>query len=302
VVNSTERPSAGENTSRLAGRLAITGTAALHAGLVSALVLGLFGYWFGVADRYAIFLYEHLGATPFDAVISSRYWMAGPVAAGIVLGLATLAHFILGRLRPTYRPPRPAGVWLFCLPPLILGIPLVTMLVNAPTLPLGLALAAAGATLAGLAPALWLADGAARRPAELVWLLADGLGLLLPLLLIRALELPGRGLRVSPLVAGLVAGGSLLAGCAWLALMTAARRRWRRAMPPAGALLAAGAAWAYLLMPLAHHLFFTPAGYKYISTASNFFAFNPWLQGATWILVVGVALGISRLRRRHPSV
>ncbi len=273
----------------------------IYAGLISLLILGLFGYWFGVADRYAVFLYEHLGAAPFDAVTSSRYWMAGLVAAGVVFCLATLAQFALGRLRPTYRPPAPAGVWLCCLPPLALGIPLITMLVNAPTLLLGLALAAAGATLAGLAPALWLADGAARRPAELAWLLADGLGLAAPLLLLLALELPARGVSLPAWVGYLAAGGGLLAGCAWLAVMTAARRRWRRGMPPAGALLAAGAAWAYLLLPLAHHLFATPPGYRYISAAGNFFAFNPWLQGATWIIVVGLALGVSRLRRRSIS-
>ena len=55
--------------------------AALHALPIAVFVLGLYGYWFGIADRYAVFLYEHLGATPFDAVTRSRYWMAGLVAA-----------------------------------------------------------------------------------------------------------------------------------------------------------------------------------------------------------------------------
>jgi len=40
--------------------------ALLHAVPISLFVLGLFYYWFDVADRYAIFLYGHLGATPFD--------------------------------------------------------------------------------------------------------------------------------------------------------------------------------------------------------------------------------------------
>ena len=57
----------------------------LHAVPISLFVLGISYYWFAVADRYAIFLYGHLGATPFDEVTSSRYWMGGLVAAGFVL-------------------------------------------------------------------------------------------------------------------------------------------------------------------------------------------------------------------------
>jgi hypothetical protein len=32
------------------------------AGLVISLMLGLFYYWFAIANRYVVFLYEHLGA------------------------------------------------------------------------------------------------------------------------------------------------------------------------------------------------------------------------------------------------
>ena len=31
----------------------------LEATLISIVVLGLFYYWFGIADRYAVFLYGH---------------------------------------------------------------------------------------------------------------------------------------------------------------------------------------------------------------------------------------------------
>jgi hypothetical protein len=60
----------------------------------------------------------------------------------------------------------------------------------------------------------------------------------------------------------------------------------------------AGLSESYLLLPLAHHLLATPLAYRYISTASNFFAFNLGLQ----ILVFGVATGLAVvavwLRRR----
>jgi hypothetical protein len=56
-----------------------------HAAAVSLLTLARFYYWFAVADRYTIFHYEHLGATPYDALTTSRYWMCGLVARDITL-------------------------------------------------------------------------------------------------------------------------------------------------------------------------------------------------------------------------
>jgi hypothetical protein len=42
----------------------------------------------------------------------------------------------------------------------------------------------------------------------------------------------------------------------------------------------------------------TPADYRYLTTASNFFAFNPGLQVVTWAVALGLAAGITWLRRR----
>ena len=84
-------------------------------------VLGLFYYWFAVADRYAIFLYGHRTpgiplAQPFDAMTRSRYWMAGLVAAGAVMVIYTAFNWILGRLAirrgQNYRPPAWWRVWV----------------------------------------------------------------------------------------------------------------------------------------------------------------------------------------------
>ena len=73
-----------------------------HALLVSAAILAFFYYWFAVADRYHIFLYKHLDATPFDAITTSRYVMAGLVADGAVLVIYGLGCWFAGRL---------VGVW-----------------------------------------------------------------------------------------------------------------------------------------------------------------------------------------------
>lgn len=82
-------------------------TALLHALPLSLAVLSLFAYWFGVANRYLVFLYEHLGAGPFDEVTVSRYWMAGLVAGGVVLALYVPACALCGRLWGV----RPPGWW-----------------------------------------------------------------------------------------------------------------------------------------------------------------------------------------------
>ncbi|MCP4422626.1 MAG: hypothetical protein GY805_38945, partial [Chloroflexi bacterium] len=65
--------------------------ALLHALPVSGLILILFYYWFAIADRYIIFLYNHdMGpvvpdTSPFSRVTASRYWMAALVASGGVM-------------------------------------------------------------------------------------------------------------------------------------------------------------------------------------------------------------------------
>lgn len=284
------------------------GPALAAAVSITLFVLGLFYYWFAVADRYAIFLYGHSArgipvAQPFDDSTRSRYWMAGLVAAGAVMVIYTFANWGLGRIADrrgqTYSPPAWWRVWALCALPLIVGVPAITMTRNAPTLPFGLAVACAIATLTGLALALLPGDWAARRPLDLAWLACDGLGLLPILLLLRTVELPGRGVSVPLPLAILLAFGGVVAGISWLAGMSLLRVWRRKPTPAASALLAAGLCLSYLLSPLIHHLFATPPGYRYISAASNFFAFSPLLQLAVFAVAAGIAVGVTRLRKRH---
>ncbi len=72
------------------------GRALLYAAPVSSFVLGLFYYGFGVADRYAVFLYDHLGAGPFHGRTVNRYWMSGLVASGAELVLYAIANWLGG--------------------------------------------------------------------------------------------------------------------------------------------------------------------------------------------------------------
>jgi hypothetical protein len=273
---------------------------------LSLFILGAFYYWFALANRYVVFLYGHVATgiprtEPFDEITSSRYWMAGLVVSGAVMVIYTSLNWVLGRIgawrQRDYVPPPWWQVWVLCAIPLGVGIPLITMSVNSPALPPALAAACAGATLASLALALLPGSSAAQHPLDLFWLALDGAGLTPVLLFLRAVELPGRGLSISASVAAVFALGSLLAAAGWLGVMTGLRA-WRRTpLPGAGALFAAGLCASYLLLPLAHYVLGKPA-YRYITTASNFFAFNMGLQILIWVASADIAIGITQIRKR----
>jgi hypothetical protein len=278
-----------------------------EALVISVFIPGLFYYWYGLADRYSVFLYGHIAAgippaQPFDRITSSRYWMCGLVASGAVMVLYGTVNWSRGRIavwrKRRFVPSSWWQVWGLAAVPLSLGIPVITMTVNAPTLPLSLAAACVTATLLGLAVALLPGKWAAERPLDLMWLAVDSLGLMPVLLLLRAVELPGQGVSLSLAVAWLLAMGGMLAGGGWLAGMSLLRLRRRQQLPGAGALLLAGLGLSYVLLPLVHHLLATPPAYRYISTASNFFAFNPALQLLAMGVAAGLAVGVTRLRRR----
>ena len=282
--------------------------ALLHAIPISLSVLGLFYYWFAIADRYIVFLYGHLGATAFDTITTSRYWMTGLVASGVVMVVYTLANWLLGRLADLryqdYVYPKGGGppawwyVWLLCIPSLVIGIPIITMTLNSPVLRLSNTIACVITTLIGLALALMPGSYAAQQPSDLSWLVFDGMGLMPTLLLLRVVELPRRGLANSP-PAYLVAFGGTFVGLAWLGIITGLRSWRHRSMPDVSTLFISGICLSYLLMPLAHHLLATPRGYHYISTSSNFFAFNSGIQILVFIVAAILAIGITRLRHRQ---
>ena len=283
-----------------------SGRALLEAALISLFILTLFYYWFGMADRYAIFLYGHSAigiplTEPFDALTSSRYWMAGLLAAGITLVLYTAANWVGGRLAArrgvSFGTPPWWWVWSLCALPLAAGIPAITMTVNAPTLPLSLAAACAAAALAGLAVALLPGRWAAERPGDLIWLALDGAGLVPALLLLRAIELPGRGLSISPAVAWFFGIGGVVGGAVWLALMSVLRRWGGQESPGAPAVFLAGVGLSYLLMPLTHYLTAGPPGFRYITNSANFFATNPWLQLLAFAAAAALALAATWFRR-----
>ena len=197
--------------------------------------------------------------SPFSAVTSSRYWMTGLVAGGLVMTLCTAACWLEGRLARDYRPPEWRRVWAASSAPLLVAVPLITMTVNQPTLPPWNAAQTTLAAVLGLGLALTPGKMAAERPWDLFLLALDGWGMGAFLLSVSMLE-RGRGYlergMVWPLLVVVVG-----LGCAatWLLLLTAARvwRRW--SVPRADELFVAGLCVAYLLLVGLH---FVTNGYS----------------------------------------
>jgi hypothetical protein len=274
----------------------------LFAASVSLLVVGLFYYWFALADRYFIFLYYHdMGSvvpdtSPFSPVTSSRYWMAGFVASGAVLALYTTANWLLGRLSDGYHPPAWWRVWVLSAVPLVIAIPIITMSANDPVLPLANAAQTTAATLVGLCLALLPGEMAARRPAELFWLALDGMGLMLILVTVAGLQNLPRWLASGGTLWALMLILALAAAGIWLLIVTGLRLLFRTPLPNAPTLFLAGLTVAYVLMPLAHHVLGTD-GLFYVTNSNNFFADSVLFQIVIWVLVAGLAWLLARLRQ-----
>ena len=273
-----------------------------HALPVTALVLGLFYYWFAVADRYIVFLYNHnMGprvpdTSPFGFVTASRYWMAGLVASGTVIVLYTAASWLLKRLLWDYRPPKWWRVWALITLPLWIGVPWITMTVNHPTLPLVHAVRTTLATWIGLAVALMPGKLAADRLTELILLAGDGAGLMTWMLSTSNLEVlrrwwvSGIWWRLQ-IVFKVIAFGLVLLLC-----VTTVRVARRAPISGVARMLTAGLCAAYLFMPLVHHLLYTD-GYYYITDSDNFFGRSVVLQLAAFAVAAVLALGVTRLRQ-----
>jgi hypothetical protein len=258
------------------------------------------GYWFVIAERGRVFLYDHLGATPFDAVTSSRYWMAGLVASGYLCLAATLVA-VIGWVRGRQWLPDPARVATLAVGPVVFGALIITGLLGSPRLPVGLASGVALTTLVGIYLAWWAATTVQRLGRTSLWLMLDGMGLVPLLTLTQALELPGRGLSVSDMLARSIVGACLILAVVWQGA-TAWLYRRRGARPgPVADVLRAALVLAYVALPTLHHLVATPPGYKYITTSTNFMPSNPWLLVATWTAAVVIVLGSRRLYARNSA-
>ena len=290
--------------------LASSRTEILFAAPIVALVIYLYYTWFAVRDRYQIFLYYHnMGAgfdtSPFGRVTASRYWMTALVAAGAVMIPYLLINFLLGRFVKNYRPPIWWRVWILCAAPLIIAVPLIVMTANEPVLPLLNTMQVIVALLAALAVAVSLGERAAGNVIETLLLIVDGGGLACLLMALRVVENAGRWASQgsSYYLAALTV--TLILGLGVLIVMTGVYAFWRKPeIPDWLTWLAAGAAIHYLFLPINHYLFWCkddgswldPDYFSYITDSDNYFTRGFWFQIGVWVVIAGVAYGLTRLR------
>ncbi len=270
----------------------------IHALPITAFILALIYKWFAVDDRYAIFLYNHMNAQPFDEVTVGRYWMTGFIAGAIVMLLYIAANFLCARVVKNYRAPEWWRVWLWCAAPVAVGVWFITTTQNSPTMPPAIAAAIVLTTWVGLALALMPGALAAHRPRELKWSAIDGLALVPILLLLHAIELPSRGLSISIVTVYMLEIGSIIGGIVWLAATGLFRAMRKIPSPGITQIFIAGLCWSYLVLPLVHHIFSTPSNFKYITTSYNFFAYDPGIQSVTWLVVIAFTVVTIHLRQR----
>lgn len=278
---------------------------ALVFGLpIAALILTAITYWFAVADRAIIFLYNHdMGplipdTSPFSRVTASRYWMASLVACGGVMVVYVGINALLGIISRDYRAQDWRRVWVISALLLLVGIPTITMTVNHPTLPLWNALQVTMAALVGLAAALIPGELAATKPTRLLGLAWDGWSMALVLFWLGALELTIARWRDGSTTFLILWLAMLAAGLGWLAVMTLFRWWLRRPPPTVTEMTLAAASVTYLLLPLVHHLSVGfGEGYFYISDSDNFFGRTVWFQLISWLAVLGLIAGVTGLRR-----
>jgi hypothetical protein len=279
------------------------GKAAFWGWPSAAVVLVLFWYWYMVANRFIVFLYNHdmgpqiKSTAAFSRVTSSRYWMSGLVAGGAVMICYTGLSWLLGRLMKSAHAPAWWRVWIVAGLPVLVVVPAITVRGGSPALPRGLAAVVTATALAGLLLAFLPGELATRQPKRLMWLAADGWGLAMLLVTLPQWEDLANWLRGEYGVLFITLSLVLTAvGLLWL-LSLSVLRKWRgTAVDGIAPTFLAGVLVCYLLLPFMHHTAGSD-GYFYISDSDNFFARHLIWQVLAWLAALAVTGLLVRFRK-----
>jgi hypothetical protein len=266
-------------------------------GDVTSFGLGVYYYLFGCADRKIVFLYEHLGHTPFDSMTTGRYWMAGFLLSGLLTLLYLPASLILRLIiksdKISWKP-----IVLFSMIPLMIGIVFIIMNLGEPKLTFIIAISSFLALIIGISIGFSVIDDLIKDYKSRFTYLLFGLGLVPFLSLFRSLELPEKGILTMQ-ISVLVIVISIVFGFFWLLI---AYRIFKRCRPKwineiKGTLLI-----GYIGLPVLHFLIATPKGIPYITTSDNFFADNMIIRLSNWILLFLMVFSVDKLTKRKKPV
>lgn len=261
--------------------------------LIISISLGVYLYLFNYADRKVVFLYDHLGHTPFDSVTSGRYWMTGFILSGfltiIYLIIKLLLKLISGEDNPSWK-----TIIKISILPLIPGILIITMNFGEPKLPFLLAISSAFTLIVGLLIGLSIVDDLILNFKSTAKYLITGLGLVPFLIFFRALELPGKGILTMK-ISLVVAIISIVVGLFWLFMAHLLTRKNKTSFIK---VITGTLAITYLGLPVLHYLVATPKGIPYITTSGNIFAENIALRIIIWFLLILLAFLGEKLSKR----
>lgn len=252
--------------------------------LIILISLGVYTYLFIYADRKVVFLYSHLGSTPFDACTSGRYWMTGFVLSGFLTIFYLIIKLII-KLLSAKDHPRWKTIVKISFLPLLLGILIITMDVGEPKLTFSLSISSAATLIIGLIIGFSIVDDLLNHFKSTKNYLIAGLGLVPFLMLFRTLELPDKGILSwgTSITLTII---SIVGGLLWLSF---ARLLTENDKSPLIKVLTGTLAITYLGFPVLHYLVATPEGIPYITASGNIFAEGMVLRITTWILLILLA-------------
>jgi hypothetical protein len=264
--------------------------------VITIISLGVYVYLFGYADRKIVFLYEHLGLTPFDSMTIGRYWMAGFVLSGFLTIL-----YLIYKLTARYLIKSKDISWIeivkYSCIPLIIGVIIIITNLGAPRLTFIIAVSSALALIIGIMIGFSVADDLIAEVKSTLIYLIFGLGLVPLLLLFRVLELPGKGI-VALNVAILVSVLTIVFGFSWLLI---SHRIFRQNTTGSVNIIKGTLLIGYLGLPVLHYIAATPKGIPYITSADNFFAESMILRLTNWIILILMVLLTDKLNKKINS-
>lgn len=273
-------------------------TSEIIIAIITILIsLGVYIYLFNYADRKVVFLYNHLGSTPFDAGTSGRYWMTGFVLSGFLTIFYLIAKLFIKLLSAKVNPRWKTIVKMSFLP-LLLGILIITMNFGEPKLTFSLAISSAATLIIGLIIGFSIVDDLINHFKSTRNYLIAGLGLVPFLGLFRTLELPDKGI-LSWSTTIVVTVFSILGGLLWLSIARLLTVENKSSLIK---VLTGTLAIAYLGFPVLHYLFATPEGIPYITASGNVFAEDMVLRITTWILLIVLALIGEKLSKIYEKI
>jgi hypothetical protein len=262
----------------------------LIATLVTVISLAVYSYLFGCADRKIVFLYEHLGLTPFDRITTGRYWMAGLILSGFLSILYLVIRLILKLIIKSeiiYW----KNIVKFSVIPLIIGVLIITMTFGEPEMTFLIAISSGLALIIGISTGFSVIDDLINDYRSTFIYLVIGLGLVPFLVLFRVLELPGKGILAMN-ISVFVVVFSTVGGFLWLFI---SHRIFKNYRPGFINVIKGTLAFGYIGLPVLHYLVLTPKGIPYITSSDNFFADNLGLRILNWILLILIVFLVEKL-------